>query len=841
MRTTDDCENDTDVARMPLPRSLCSRDAASAADHCWRSVHGEAACSPCAGRSRRSTPWLKRRARQRRSPSEDAFHAACAMGRPSECMRLLHASGADLDVNWRHKDGSTPLLAATWGRHLEVVKALVVADSVDLECQWVGRGGDTPLMVAAEFGEETLVEVLLLARASAEAQNPLGGTALHRASQSGNDYIVEVLLNGRACVNARSSKGGTPILVGAENGHAEVVRCLYAADALLDSSVDGCSPLVASAMHGSVDVIQLLLSWGHAVDEHDGCSVSPLVVAAANQNRQVTMLLARARADPLRVCPVYGMSALEACLTNKNMSLLRALANVADNPQRNAIVHDKFTKSALRHSNQSLPSGSEFKGDLGAEATAGEFLARGRFSAALLALEGSLSTRSALAIQVSACCALSKSAQAVQAARAALALTDVGDLESQEDSMRRLVEAYLSARKVSAAHVCVAEWSSECPSRADAGWRLQQFCFSRSPFVWSHHRGLEVMKSGPSTYGMRTRLPISAHERVICECAAADWSSEEVRDMWRQVDNQDPAHYADMLEGLFPRTLDEVQAAWHCVPASSRAGACGAAVAQLPHDQATSAQFLVRVHVNGHDDGVHLSEAFVNHSCRPNCELRGANHAQLFATHDIEAGEELCISYLQFADLFQPQLSRSCIFADSFGGACECERCAEEAGESSDEAFQVELARLEQRLITVATAVFPEEIRYLCSGELLEFSAQWKRHMVDLVIEHGVLCRLEQLGADLPIGDLQLLAEALLAAHARRAAICGESVSDAPLREAILELEDCLRRAPASFSSPSSSSSSPDLEDDAHRRPTEEALAMAFREVRRAHRACSGK
>ena len=60
---------------------------------------------------------------------------------------------------------------------------------------------------------------------------------------------------------------------------------------------------------------------------------------------------------------------------------------------------------------------------------------------------------------------------------------------------------------------------------------------------------------------------------------------------------------------------------------------------------------LIKSILNSDDDGVHLSESFFNHSCSPNCEVRGQHHAVVCTSVDIKTGEELNICYMQLANL----------------------------------------------------------------------------------------------------------------------------------------------------------------------------------------------
>jgi len=108
-----------------------------------------------------------------------------------------------------------------------------------------------------------------------------------------------------------------------------------------------------------------------------------------------------------------------------------------------------------------------------------------------------------------------------------------------------------------------------------------------------------------------------------------------------------------------------------------------------------------------HDDGLHHFSVFYNHSCEPNCEVRGKHNMEIFANRDIEAGEELCISYFGNEDPRAPSLDwpaqlRTVAMRKGWGVECGCTRCRREF---KDDACAVQYD--EPYWITFQTAVIP--------------------------------------------------------------------------------------------------------------------------------------
>jgi hypothetical protein len=202
------------------------------------------------------------------------------------------------------------------------------------------------------------------------------------------------------------------------------------------------------------------------------------------------------------------------------------------------------------------------------------------------------------------------------------------------------------------------------------------------------------------------------------------------------------------------------------------------------------AQLLGRVSVNAHDDGVHLSECFVNHSCVPNCENRGACHVRLYTTRDVNVGEELTIPYMaNLINVFGSQPQRQEVFEDSWGTKCTCTRCTAEEGDKRSRRFEEKLITIEMRLTSkIKARALATQVRRLLIGEMLPLDMPWKQDRAYLVVHEVLKTRLVM--GSIPKGgkDLKVLGTALLQVHERQMEILGESSYLAPLRRTLESL-----------------------------------------------------
>jgi len=77
---------------------------------------------------------------------------------------------------------------------------------------------------------------------------------------------------------------------------------------------------------------------------------------------------------------------------------------------------------------------------------------------------------------------------------------------------------------------------------------------------------------------------------------------------------------------------------------------------------------------NGRGIGLYPNASYFNHSCEPNCTREATDDGTLYlsARRDIEAGEELCVSYVP---LFRPREMRIAKLLREYGFRCQCPRC----------------------------------------------------------------------------------------------------------------------------------------------------------------------
>ncbi|MGH3136479.1 MAG: ankyrin repeat domain-containing protein, partial [Gaiellaceae bacterium] len=177
----------------------------------------------------------------------------------------LLEQGANVDV--RDANESTALVAAAYGNHVDVARALVEA------------GADVNAKDASEQSAYLIA-----------------------TSEVGDDVtLLDLTLEGGAEVNAKDSYNGTGLIRAAHRGYVEIIR------RLLDTEIeiDHVNRLAWTALLEAIilgdggaaheEVVRLLVEAGADVDLADGDGVTPLAHAQRSGYTEIAAILSRAR------------------------------------------------------------------------------------------------------------------------------------------------------------------------------------------------------------------------------------------------------------------------------------------------------------------------------------------------------------------------------------------------------------------------------------------------------------------------------------------------------------------------------------------------------------------
>ncbi|XP_015425097.1 PREDICTED: ankyrin repeat and KH domain-containing protein 1 isoform X8 [Myotis davidii] len=206
-----------------------------------------------------------------------------------ELAQVLLAMHADVEDRGTKGD-ITPLMAASSGGYLDIVKLLLLHDA-NVNSQ--SATGNTALTYACAGGFVDIVKVLLNEGANIEDHNENGHTPLMEAASAGHVEVARVLLDHGAGINTHSNEfKESALTLACYKGHLDMVRFLLDAGADQEHKTDEMhTALMEACMDGHVEVARLLLDSGAQVNMPADSFESPLTLAACGGHVELAALL----------------------------------------------------------------------------------------------------------------------------------------------------------------------------------------------------------------------------------------------------------------------------------------------------------------------------------------------------------------------------------------------------------------------------------------------------------------------------------------------------------------------------------------------------------------------
>lgn len=247
---------------------------------------------------------------------------------------LIGNKKTELDA--RSINGRTPLHVAAMGRSFGVIEKLVKAGaSLEAEC----HERNHPLHYACQHATHSEVSLLLNAGAKCNVQNMAGESPLHIAVRTGALKVAKALVARGAWVDAVDNKAVRPLAIAALAGRAEITHFLLASGAAVKGATD--APVCLAASGGHVQVIQALLQHGGAVREIDAQGWEPLRRAAfAGHVEAVACLLGNgARATDLGSLTSFSFASTATTDQRQRIRDLLGLAVQTENAEYQRVTY----------------------------------------------------------------------------------------------------------------------------------------------------------------------------------------------------------------------------------------------------------------------------------------------------------------------------------------------------------------------------------------------------------------------------------------------------------------------------------------------------------------------
>jgi len=248
------------------------------------------------------------------------------------CLVQYLVSKRPKDVNAIGGRHGTPLHAAVYNRHVEVLQHLVNVANVIVDIR--DPADQTPLHMASHLGYADIGRVLLKSGADINAREGSSRTPLHLAIASGHlefirmllDHNARLLLHYGADWNARwDGIYSSPLHLAASKQDPEVANLLLEYNANVDMrNNNGQTPLYHAVWNGNHDTMRLLLEHDADANAEDNTHLTLLHLATSNRDPEAAKLLLEHGAN-IHACSYIGHTPLHHAVWHGSCDVMRLL------------------------------------------------------------------------------------------------------------------------------------------------------------------------------------------------------------------------------------------------------------------------------------------------------------------------------------------------------------------------------------------------------------------------------------------------------------------------------------------------------------------------------------
>ncbi|KAK1941209.1 Ankyrin-2 [Phytophthora citrophthora] len=231
-----------------------------------------------------------------------------------DVVKHLISIGADIDT--RSTIGVTPL--GTAAKHgLTKMAALLLDAGADIHT--VNHNGCTPLLTAVTHGHKEVVELLLNRGANLEDRTIEGFTSLIIAAERGDMALIQLFVSRGASINSETYDGATALSIASKQGHIETCRILVDLFGLRGElhflnapDIHGRTALHNAVLEGSMELVELLVQYGAAVNTVDYQDATPMNLAIMECNVDIIQYLTAHGAAPFNESnEIWTLAALQ--------------------------------------------------------------------------------------------------------------------------------------------------------------------------------------------------------------------------------------------------------------------------------------------------------------------------------------------------------------------------------------------------------------------------------------------------------------------------------------------------------------------------------------------------
>lgn len=205
-------------------------------------------------------------------------------------VEILLAANAHVDAV--NNVGETALMTVAYNDDLDKAKALIKSGA-DVNAK--SERGETPLIYAVDRMHVRMAKLLVKSGADVNAKDKTGNSALMLSFRRESERLIKFFMSKDIDTNIQNSTGDSALLMSVRMGHVNYSRDLIAKGANVNAKGSELTPVMQSAMRGSLELTKILVENGADVLAKDKKGQSSCEIAKKRGHSEVAEFLAVAQ------------------------------------------------------------------------------------------------------------------------------------------------------------------------------------------------------------------------------------------------------------------------------------------------------------------------------------------------------------------------------------------------------------------------------------------------------------------------------------------------------------------------------------------------------------------
>jgi len=206
------------------------------------------------------------------------------------CMVELLLKQGHVNVNTKNAGGWTALHIVARENFYGLARYLIKYGHADVDEE--DHNMNTPLHIASQYGNHTIVQLLINYHANINFKNLNGWTPLHIACQNEQTEVVRDLLENGAKVNLTTQDSKTALHIACENDNKNVIQLLMDHKANINlTTFDGWTALHFAVYYSNPTIVQYLLEHQPVLTKKNKDGLTVLDIAYKMKNDDIIKLL----------------------------------------------------------------------------------------------------------------------------------------------------------------------------------------------------------------------------------------------------------------------------------------------------------------------------------------------------------------------------------------------------------------------------------------------------------------------------------------------------------------------------------------------------------------------